>query len=109
MSRATFGGTPDYERELEALRAKLAEVEGERDEARQDFGGYDERCEFLQGEYSKVLRELEVVTAERDAARRWAGVWKQSAQFWRNYVRGYFGWSWVGEIYRAFKNGVADV
>lgn len=58
--------------ELQTLRAKLAEVERERDM-------WEARCTAI----PELKGQLELTLEERDEARRWAGVWKRSAKMWR--------------------------
>ena len=90
-------GITDLENDNEALRAKLAEVEGERDELA--------RMHSHQVEYTQDL--VAAYEVERDEARRWAAVWKQSAkmhadgkillgqeQLGWNYERGHYYQYW---------------
>lgn len=58
---------------IEALRAKLVEVEREREEFKQ--------AHIAQVEYTHDL--IAAYEVERDEARRWARVWKLSAKMWR--------------------------
>lgn len=81
VEHAYWEGRAESVKELKALRAKLAEVEGERDAWKEQFevsadpdGDYREYC-------SNIMYDLQL---ERDDARRWAAVWKRSAKMWRS-------------------------
>lgn len=64
------------QKELEAVKAKLAEVQRERD-------SLDLRLKSAQALRSDTYQSYLRVIRERDDARRWAAVWKRSAKMWR--------------------------
>lgn len=95
---------------IATLRAKLAEVEGERDDDAFRFAQYEG---WLQERDNKIIilenlrdslearltaipelkGQLELAMEERDDARRWAAAWKRSAKMWRGSAEHYASWN----------------
>lgn len=84
-----FEDAADWRRLYTDMVGKLAEVEGERDEALQIS---TERLEQWQKSASaafKMVGQRDELKAELDEARRWVAVWKRSARMWREYSSQY--------------------